>query len=313
MSEEEKKGIVIGTTGIWYTVECEDGSVLDCRIKGKFRIKGIKSTNPVVVGDHVTVQLDGEDGIISYLEDRTNYIIRQSVNLSKQSHILASNIDQCVMVATVVQPPTLIGFIDRILISAESFRIPVILVFNKADLFDEGAKAQQEEWMELYSGIGYKCLVTSAIEGNGMAEFKELLEGRVSLLAGNSGVGKSALINHVAPELDLKTANISSTHDRGTHTTTSSQMHKLPFGGYIIDTPGVKSFGLFDLEKEHLAHYFPEMREQLGACKYPNCVHLNEPHCVVKDMVASGEIAETRYKSYLYMMEGLETGDYRRT
>lgn len=314
MTPTVKQGIVVKSTGSWYTVEDDSGVLTECRIKGKFRIQDIKTTNPVAVGDRVTFELaeDG-NGVINHLEDRTNYIIRRSVKLSKQSHILAANIDQSILVVTIKEPYTQHGFVDRYLAAAESFRIPVVLLFNKIDLYDDADKIQLDSWKEIYEGAGYKTLSISAITQEGIEQITQLLRDKVTLISGNSGVGKSTMINAVVPEFGLKTSDVSDYYKLGKHTTTNVEMHKLPFGGYIIDTPGIKSFGLYDLEKEHLGHYFPEMRAMLGECRFPNCLHVSEPNCAVKDAVESGAIAETRFRSYLDMLDTMEGETYRRT
>lgn len=314
MEISRKKGLVVKSTGSWYVVETEEGVRLDCRMKGKFRLQNLKTTNPVAVGDRVGIEVE-EDGnaMITELEDRTNYIIRRSVNLSKQSHILASNIDQSLLVITIKDPETQFGFVDRYLAAAESFRIPVILIFNKMDIYGDRELKSLEEWIGMYSAIGYNHLCISAQANQGMDAMKNLLKDKVSLISGNSGVGKSTLINSIVPDFKLRTADISKSYHMGKHTTTNVEMHKLPFGGYIIDTPGIKSFGLYDLEKQHIAHYFPEMRALLGACKYPNCVHINEPNCAVKTAVEAGHITGSRYFSYLDMVGGKDSTMYRRS
>lgn len=304
------EGLVIKSTGSWYAVKDGSGSVIDCRIKGKFRIKGIKSTNPVAVGDRVSFELteDGK-GVIHSIEDRKNYIIRKATKLSKQTHIIAANIDQAILIVTLAMPRTLTGFIDRFLVTAEAYRIPVIIVFNKTDIYDEKLNEELQNMKSVYEKVGYRCLETSATEGINMEQVEEVMAGKVNLIAGNSGVGKSTLINAIEPGLELKTAEVSELHELGKHTTSFSEMFGLSGGGYIIDTPGIKSFGMVDFEKEELWHYFPEIFKIGEHCKFHNCVHINEPECKVKEAVENGDIGSFRYESYLkiYYGEDLET------
>ncbi len=307
-----KQGLVIRSTGSWYDVRNEDGHIYRARLKGKFKIKGLKVTNPIAVGDRVQYEVEDEaenTAIISEIAPRENYIIRQSVHKTAHGHILAANIDQAVMIITLAFPRTSMGFIDRFLVTAESFRIPTTLVFNKSDLLGDDGLAFQQEVIDLYQKIGYPCLSTSATEAVGVDAFRQLLDQKVTLLAGHSGVGKSSLVNAVAPELDLRTTEVSTFANKGVHTTTFAEMFELAPNTFIIDTPGIKELGLMDTTKTEIGHYFPEMRERLNQCRYANCLHLNEPGCAIKEAVEAGEIADSRYLSYLSMMEG---GDNRR-
>lgn len=309
---ELKKGLVIKTTGTWYTVEEENGENFDCKVKGNFRIKGIKSTNPVAVGDRVifTFQKDLKSptdmpaGWITGIEDRKNYIVRRSPNLSKQSHIIAANIDQAILVVTISWPVTTTTFIDRYLASAEAYRIPVLLVFNKTDLYTEAETLKMNKLISMYSKIGYSCIATSASKKLGIDEFKNELKGKTNVINGHSGVGKSTLINLIEPGLNLKTSKISEMHKTGKHTTAYSAMYKLTFGGYIIDTPGIKGFGMLDMEAWEISHYFPEIFKISKKCQYNNCSHTHEPGCAVKKELEAGEIAQSRFISYLGLLEG---------
>lgn len=300
-------GLVMRSTGSWYEVRAEDGSVLQCRLKGKFKIKDLKVTNPIAVGDKVAYDIENETentGIIYEIFPRENYIIRQSVHKAAHGHLLASNLDQAVLIATLTFPRTSLGFIDRFLVTAEAFRIPTVLVFNKLDILDNEMIAYQEELADLYESMGYKCLFTSAINNIGVDAFSELLKGKVSLLSGHSGVGKSTLVNAIAPDLDLRTSEISTFANKGVHTTTFAEMFEIDSDTFIIDSPGIKELGLADMKKEEISHYFPEMRELLGECRFHNCLHIDEPKCAVKDGVIEGTIAESRYSSYLSMVLG---------
>ncbi len=305
------KGLVIKSTGSWYTVETENGETFECKIKGKFRIKGIKSTNPVAVGDRVefTVQQENADekdrkiGLITAISPRKNYIIRRSINLSKQSHIIAANIDQAILVITLSYPVTTTTFIDRYLASAEAYRIPVLLVFNKTDRYNEKQKKELTALINIYKNIGYECLTTSAKTLNGLDNLKNALKDKTNVINGHSGVGKSTLINILQPGLNLKTMEISDSHKTGKHTTTFSALFKLNFGGYIIDTPGIKAFGMLEMEPWEISHYFIEIFKIAENCQYNNCSHTHEPGCAVKLSVEKGEIAKSRFTSYLGLLE----------
>lgn len=306
------KGLVIKNTGSWYLVKTEDGRLIECKIKGNFRLKGIRSTNPIAVGDHVQILINNEGtAFINEIEDRKNYIIRRSSNLSKQSHILAANLDQCMLVVTVNYPETSTIFIDRFLASAEAYRIPVKLVFNKVDRYSEEERRYLDALISLYTHIGYPCFKISALNGEGIEAIKQDLRDKVTLFSGHSGVGKSTLINAILPELDIKTAEISAYHNKGMHTTTFSEMFPVEGDGYIIDTPGIKGFGTFDMEEEEVGHYFKEIFEYSADCKYNNCTHRHEPGCAVRDAVEKHLISESRYTSYLNMLEDKEEGKYR--
>ena len=313
------KGLVVKNTGSWYTVRTDDGQLLDCKIKGNFRLKGIRSTNPVAVGDRVSLSLtlpqgEGTTAATAWIvdvEDRRNYIIRKSQNLSKQSHILAANVDQAFLVVTVNRPQTSTTFIDRFLASAEAYRVPVHLLFNKTDLLDGDEKRYQEAMVRLYDTVGYPCHQVSARTGEGLEALKPLMEGKITLLSGNSGVGKSTLINQLVPGAQLRTAEISDAHNTGMHTTTFSEMIQLPMGGYIIDTPGIKGFGSFDMKPEEITSYFPEIFRFSKDCRFNNCTHTHEPGCAVLAAIENGYIAQSRYQSYLSMMNDEDENKYR--
>ena len=305
-------GLVIKNTGSWYTVKTDEGAIIESKIKGNFRLKGIRNTNPVAVGDRVELILNQEGtAFISAIEDRRNYIIRKSSNLSKQSHILAANIDQALLLVTVNRPQTSTTFIDRFLASAEAYRIPVVLLFNKIDLLDASERRYQELLSRLYTTIGYRCLALSAQTGEGIEALRELLMGQISLLSGNSGVGKSTLINCLLPDAHLRTAEISDAHNAGMHTTTFSEMLPLPEGGYVIDTPGIKGFGTFDIEREELGSYFKEIFRLSKDCRFNNCTHTHEPGCAVLQALQNHFVAESRYQSYLNMLEDKDESKYR--
>ena len=306
------RGLVIKNTGSWYQVKTDDGQLVDCKIKGNFRLKGIRSTNPVAVGDHVHIILNQEGtAFISEIEDRKNYIIRRASNLSKQSHIIAANLDQCMLVVTVNYPETSTTFIDRFLASAEAYRVPVKLIFNKIDTYSPEELSYLDSLIHLYTTIGYPCLKISAKTGEGIDEVRNELKERVTLFSGHSGVGKSTLINALLPGITAKTGEISSVHNKGMHTTTFSEMFPVPGDGYIIDTPGIKGFGTFDMEKEEIGHYFPEIFRTAADCRYSDCSHRNEPGCAVRTAVEEHYISESRYTSYLGMLEDKEEGKYR--
>lgn len=301
-----KNGVVYRSTGSWYTVKTDEGFIA-CRIKGKLRLKGIKSTNPVAVGDLVSLEVSEEEqatvGTIVEIHPRQNYIIRKSVNLSKQTHIIAANIDQVFLLVTLNNPPTFPAFIDRFLVTAEAYHIPAVLLFNKMDSYDEQEKKELSELKEIYQNIGYPCYDIAALLGWDTLAVKALMKGKVSMFSGHSGVGKSTLVNALAPELELRTAQISEQHQQGQHTTTFAEMFDLEEGIKIIDTPGIKGFGIVDMEVEEIALYFREFLERKSACKFNNCSHTNEPKCAIIEAVENGEIAASRYKSYLQLME----------
>ena len=306
------RGLVIRNTGSWYVVRTDDGQLFDSKIKGNFRLKGIRSTNPVAVGDYVQIVKNAEGtAFITEIEDRKNYIIRKASNLSKQSHIIAANVDQVFLIITVSHPETSTTFIDRFLASAEAYRIPVSLIFNKTDCYDEQDLSYMEAMMHLYTSIGYNCLKCSALQHEGIDRLEEELRNKKTLLSGNSGVGKSTLLNALIPHLNVRTAEISTTHDTGMHTTTFSEMFDLPNGGQIIDTPGIKGFGTFDFEREEVGHYFREIFQISAECKYSNCTHTREPGCAVLKAVEEHAISESRYNSYLSMLDDKEEDKYR--
>lgn len=308
-----KKGIVIKSTGSWYTVRGENGNLIECKIKGNLRITGIRSTNPIAVGDHIEfIESKAENdskqtiGLIYKIETRKNYIIRKAPNLSKESHIIAANIDQAFLIVTIQFPVTTPTFIDRFLVSAEAYRIPCHLIFNKIDLYNEENENQLDSLICVYEKIGYTCLKISAKENKGLDELKEMMRNKSSVFSGHSGVGKSTIINSIQPGITIKTGEISDVHSSGKHTTTYSEMYELDFGGYIIDTPGIKGFGMLAMTKEEISHYFPEIFSLLSDCQYYNCTHTHEPKCAVKSAVENGEIALSRYNSYLGMLEDEE-------
>jgi len=307
-------GLVYKSTGSWYTVKTLNGKVYECRIKGRFRLKGIKSTNPIAVGDYVDFELESKNdevtGIIHRIHERNNYVIRKSVNLSKQTHIIASNVDQVFLLITIDNPPTFTSFIDRFLVSAEAYSIKTILLFNKIDTYDEETLLEVKYLASIYRKIGYECIGISAKTGKNVDKVKQLMVDKVSIFSGHSGVGKSTLINVLEPELDLKTKEISEQHQQGQHTTTFAEMFDLSFGAKIIDTPGIKGFGVVDMEKEEVGDYFPEFFQLKQDCKFNNCLHIHEPKCAIKDALDEDEIAISRYRSYLQILEG-EDEHYR--
>ncbi len=302
------KGVVIKSTGSWYSVLDEHKKVWECRIKGKFRLSGIKSTNPIAVGDNVEFELESDEkGIIHKIEERKNYIIRKSINLSKQSHILAANIDQAFLIVTLALPRTSQGFIDRFLLTAEAYRIPVKIIFNKIDLFGDNTLMKElDEFIAIYEKIGYECFKVSATNNIDIEVLKKLAKGKTTLVAGHSGVGKSTLVNAMDNNLKLRIGELSEAHSKGKHTTTFAEMHTLSYGGFIIDTPGIKELGLVDMEKQEISDYFIEIRAFKNQCKFNNCLHLNEPKCAVMEAVEKGEIDSGRYTSYLSIMNGEE-------
>jgi ribosome biogenesis GTPase len=305
-------GLVIKNTGSWYTVYTDDGQLIDSKIKGNFRLKGIRSTNPVAVGDFVEITCNQEGtAFITAIDDRRNYIIRKSSNLSKQSHIIAANVDQAFLVVTVNYPETSTKFIDRFLASAEAYRVPVVLVFNKYDLLSAEELHYQEMMMQLYDTIGYQCVSVSAIEGTGLDTLHDLMKEKITLLSGHSGVGKSTLINSLLPGVNLRTSEISDAHNTGMHTTTFSEMLKLPDGGWLIDTPGIKGFGTFDMEREELSSYFREIFHFSKDCRFSNCTHTHEPGCAVLKALENHYIAQSRYESYLSMLDDKDENKYR--
>lgn len=306
------RGTVVKNTGSWYTVLTEDGRTIESKIKGNFRLRGIRSTNPVAVGDHVHIEMNQEGtAFITEIDDRRNYIIRRSQNLSKQSHIIAANVDQAFLVVTVSHPETSTTFIDRFLASAEAYSVPVALIFNKHDLLDADERRYQEMMVTLYETIGYECRTVCAATGEGVEALWPLLKDKVTLLSGNSGVGKSTLINLLIPGSNQKVAEISDAHDTGMHTTTFSEMLALPGGGYLIDTPGIKGFGTFDMEPEEITSYFREIFRFSRDCRFSNCTHTHEPGCAVIQAVKDHYIAESRYQSYLSMLQDKDEGKYR--
>ena len=306
------KGLVIKNTGSWYSVKTDTGKVVECKIKGNFRLKGIRSTNPVAVGDHVEIALNQEGtAFITHIDERRNYIIRKSQNLSKQSHIIAANVDQAFLIVTVNYPQTSTTFIDRFLASAEAYSVPVVLVFNKRDILSDDERHYQQSMVHLYETIGYECREISAATGEGVEGLHKLLKGKITLLSGNSGVGKSTLINQILPEANLRTAEISDAHNTGMHTTTFSEMLELPEGGYIIDTPGIKGFGTFDMEPEEIAHYFRDIFALGHECRFSNCTHTHEPGCAVCEALEAHRLAPSRYTSYLSMLEDHDEDKYR--
>ncbi|WP_407426555.1 ribosome small subunit-dependent GTPase A [Arcticibacter sp.] len=303
------QGLVIKSTGSWYQVATDTGNIVDCRIKGKFRTKDIQTTNPIAVGDRVDIEMEPEQrtGIITHLVPRKNYIIRKSVNLSKQAQIIAANLDQAFLVVTLASPRTSLGFIDRFLVTAEAYDIPAKLIFNKLDLFSEEGMEILAEYKHIYTSIGYPCYEVSALEGTNLDIIEGLLKDKVSLFSGHSGVGKSTLINTLIPGMSLKTGEISDWSDQGKHTTTFAEMHPLPGGGYLIDSPGIRELGVIDIDKGELGHFFPEMRKRMNECRFNNCRHINEPGCSVLEAVKNNDIELSRYESYLSIFHNHDT------
>jgi ribosome biogenesis GTPase len=303
------QGLVIKSTGSWYEVQTDEGRLIKCRIKGKFRTLDIKTTNPVAVGDRVTVEPepDQETGLITELEPRKNYIIRKSVNLSKQAQIIAANLDQAFLIVTLASPRTSLGFIDRFLVTSEAYDIPAKLIFNKLDLFSAEGLEILSQYQSIYEQAGYPCYSVSALKATNLDQLRELLKDKVTLVSGHSGVGKSTLINALLPGYELKTGDISDWSDKGKHTTTFAEMFKLPFGGYLIDTPGIRELGVFDIEKQELGRLFPEIRKLMDNCRFNNCRHINEPGCAVLEALEEGELEPSRYDSYLSIYNNNDT------
>lgn len=301
-------GTVIKSTGSWYEVKAESKQIYKCRIKGKFRLEGIKHTNPIAVGDLVSFELEQaeERGVIFEIKERKNYIIRKASNLSKQTHIIASNIDQALLVASLINPQTSLGFIDRFLVTAEAYHIPTILIFNKSDLYHNELDELLQETMAIYKNIGYEVFETSAVTSHHTQRLIQLLKDKTTLVSGHSGVGKSSLLNTISPGLNLKTGDISNFSQKGKHTTTFAEMFELSFGGNIIDTPGIKEFGLVDVEDAEISHYFKEMRPYIGKCRFNNCKHMNEPGCAVKLAVEQDYIHPERYGNYLKILTKID-------
>ncbi len=303
--------MVLRSTGSWYSVRDENGRNYDCRLRGQFRLKGVRTTNPIAVGDKVTIAIDetSQNAVIKEVHERTNFIIRKATRLSKASHIIAANLDQAILVATIDHPRTSTGFIDRFLVTAEAYHIPAAIVFNKIDLYNEHQSDLLHELTDVYAAAGYLCFHVSALHKQNLDTFAAQMKDRISLLTGHSGVGKSALLNAIDPKLSLKTGELSAYHNKGKHTTTFAEMHALEIGGWLVDTPGIKEFGLYDFERETLAQRFPEMRALMPLCRFTNCTHLHEPGCAVKQAVENKEIAQFRYKNYVNMMFSDFTND----
>ena len=303
------EGLIIKSTGSSYMVRSNDGTILNCKIKGTFRLKGIVATNPLAVGDRIEFKFedDGKTGIINTLLERKNYIIRKAVNLSKQSQIIAANIDMAYLVVSMIMPTTSTGFIDRFLVTAEAYRIPVTILFNKKDLYNEGTLELQHTIMDLYTNIGYECHSISALNPDDVNMIKNLMKHRINLFSGHSGVGKTTLLNSINPTLNLRTGAISKAHSKGVHTTTFAELFEVEKDTFIIDTPGIRDFGMFDFKKEEVSHYFPEMLKVLNDCRFNNCMHVNEPDCAVKQAVEEGKIAISRYYNYLSIIDGQDS------
>ncbi|QJD96408.1 ribosome small subunit-dependent GTPase A [Mucilaginibacter robiniae] len=303
------QGIVTKSTGSWYQVQTPEGNRYDCRIKGKFRIQGLTTTNPIAVGDQVDFDLEPElqQGVINKLHPRKNYIIRKSINLSKQAQIIAANLDQAFLVVTLASPRTSLGFIDRFLVTAEAYDIPASLVFNKLDMFSEEGLEILAEYKSIYENLGYPCYEVSALKGTNIPQLVTQLKDKITLFSGHSGVGKSSLMNAILPDLQLRTMEVSEWSDKGMHTTTFAEMYDLPGGGAIIDTPGIRELGIIDIDQQELSHFFPEMRDRMHSCRFHNCRHINEPGCAVLEALENGEIEPSRYESYLSMYHGNDT------
>src|SRR5476651_179150 len=303
------QGLIIKSTGSWYQVQVPDGRRFEARIKGKFRIKGLSTTNPLAVGDVVDFEFEPEsqNAVIHHLHPRRNYIIRKSINLSKQAQIIAANLDQAFLVVTLASPRTSLGFIDRFLVTAEAYSIPASLIFNKLDLFSKEGLEILAEYQQIYQRIGYPCYEVSALKGTNIDIIQKLIQGKTTLFSGHSGVGKSSLINALLPELAIRTGEVSDWSDKGMHTTTFAEMHELPGGGFIVDTPGIRELGVIDIEKGELGHFFPEMRDRMNQCRFNNCRHINEPGCAIVAAVEDGEIEVSRYESYLSIYHGNDT------
>ena len=310
------KGKVLKSTGKGYIVELEDGEIVNCRMRGKLRLDGLRTTNPISVGDVVSLHedIDGEGNrVITGFDKRRNYIVRKSTNLSKQMQILAANIDRAYLIVTLKSPETHLAFIDRFLVSAESFRIPVTLLFNKTDLYSEDDQEYADALCYMYENIGYPCVQMSATEKKNIDFLRDDVNGNQVMISGHSGVGKSTLINAIDSNLDIRTGEISIAHQQGQHTTTFAEMHKVATGGYIVDTPGIRAFGITELEKSVMSHYFPEMRKRMNECKFNNCKHMNEPKCAIKEAIEAGEIDESRYATYMQLMEEDQNETYRKS
>jgi ribosome biogenesis GTPase len=301
------KGLVLKSTGKWYDVKGEDGMVYQCQVRGKVRLDERSTTNPVAAGDHVDFDVENvHEGNITHIHERNNYIIRKSVNLSKEAQIIAANLDQAFLIVTITRPQTTPGFIDRFLATADAYQIPVVIVFHKMDQYDQEELDDVQAYIETYSAIGYTCLKTTIEDPSTLVPFAHMLQNKVSLISGHSGTGKSSLVNYVIPGKDLRIGEISDASNKGQHTTTFSEMHALPSGGYIVDTPGIKGFGMVDIDKHELHHHFKEFFALLPHCKYHNCTHLNEPGCAVRAAVETGAVAKTRYNSYISMFNDEE-------
>jgi len=303
------KGVITKSTGSWYNVRLENGNYIQARVKGKLRLVDRRTTNPVNIGDRVMIEMEEGDSVIAEVLPRENYIIRQSSRHRTAEHIIACNLDQAILMATISQPRTSSGFMDRFLVTATAYHIPAVIVFNKLDLYNEKALSVLNEMKKIYTNAGYRILVTSAETNAGVAELKEVMTNKTSLLAGHSGVGKSTLINKIVPEMNLKVGELSGYHEKGKHTTTFAEMFELPFGGFIIDTPGIKEFGILDFEESEVSHYLPEMEKRLHDCRFNNCLHINEPGCAVKEAVEQGEIPISRYENYLSIIHELKTDE----